>query len=247
MKRDFTLIELLTVIAIIAILAGMLLPALGKARESARQSECLNNLRGIGQAAIAYAGDWKERFPAVNPSFISGITETSTEDDCKPIYNAVFGNLCKQYMGADTRILNCPNADSRPTMPANYSMAGPAAGRKLTKVARPTTFPLYQDAYNDAITRKCQVWNKCMVPNDGDFVSNIAKKCAAGDLDVRDHVNAFADNHRSTIDFVFADGHTAKLRYEVAGWKQSDGSEFNNVAPTQMDVNEICYNIDGSY
>jgi len=61
-RKGFTLIELLVVIAIIAILAAMLLPVLAKARQKARQSVCMNNLKQIGLAVHMYLNDYNEYF-----------------------------------------------------------------------------------------------------------------------------------------------------------------------------------------
>lgn len=62
-RQGFTLIELLVVIAIIAILAAILFPVFARAREKARQSSCLSNLKQIGLAVHMYAQDYDERFP----------------------------------------------------------------------------------------------------------------------------------------------------------------------------------------
>jgi prepilin-type N-terminal cleavage/methylation domain-containing protein/prepilin-type processing-associated H-X9-DG protein len=64
MKRiGFTLIELLVVIAIIAILAAILFPVFAKAREKARQTQCLSNVKQMSLGILQYAQDYDECFP----------------------------------------------------------------------------------------------------------------------------------------------------------------------------------------
>ena len=60
-SKGFTIIELLVVVSIIALLIGILLPAIGKARDNARVNTSKSNLRQIGIAHKTYAADWADR------------------------------------------------------------------------------------------------------------------------------------------------------------------------------------------
>lgn len=77
-KRAFTLIELLVVISIIALLLGILLPALGAARETARNAKCLSNQRQIAVAMLAYGSDTEYLPPAKADEALDYIDRSGT-------------------------------------------------------------------------------------------------------------------------------------------------------------------------
>ena len=60
-RKGFTIIELLVVVAVIGLLVAILLPAIGRARESAQSTQSQSNLRNIGSAAAVYSVDFQDR------------------------------------------------------------------------------------------------------------------------------------------------------------------------------------------
>jgi len=104
--RGFTLIELLVVIAIIAILAAMLLPALAKAREKARQSNCISNLKQIGLAAFMYCDDNKEIYPNCTTYVNAATIGIGLSPQVEEWYT-----LLRPYI-TDTKIMACPSVNT---------------------------------------------------------------------------------------------------------------------------------------
>ncbi|MFZ2653547.1 MAG: prepilin-type N-terminal cleavage/methylation domain-containing protein [Victivallales bacterium] len=111
--NSFTIVELLVVIAIIAILAGLLFPVLGKARDKAKKTSCISNLRQLGIAVNTYAGNNTEILPmavrigasADDPMAINNMLEVQSKRafecpaDIEKIYEGMtfFGKYGSSY------------------------------------------------------------------------------------------------------------------------------------------------------
>jgi prepilin-type N-terminal cleavage/methylation domain-containing protein/prepilin-type processing-associated H-X9-DG protein len=185
-RRGFTLIELLVVIAIIGILAAMLLPALSKARQSAKRASCLNNIKEITLACAMYAGDNDECLPFAivlqyeSPYFIQ---DSSAAD---PYFQDIIGPQIANIPNHITQVFKCLNAQNiqggwlvatnacdyryncywaahdTKALPAGATSgpAGTAPGRRLSNVANASMAILISDfAYTN--------WQPSWLPHDG--------------------------------------------------------------------------------
>lgn len=189
----FTLIELLVVIGIIAILAAMLMPALGKAREKARQAECVNNVKQLNTAFMMYMSDNKGFFPFYTDGGWGARAEGGwVYYDGFPV--PVSGNFdvkrgtLYSYVG-NARVYMCPN-DHTGSL-CSYGVNSDTQGASITMVGNSSETPLLLE---EGSTRK--------TTNDGFF--NI-------DYTPRDYV---VNRHQKASVYGFCDGHVSWEKWE---------------------------------
>jgi prepilin-type N-terminal cleavage/methylation domain-containing protein/prepilin-type processing-associated H-X9-DG protein len=135
--KGFTLIELLVVIAIISILAAILFPVLARARENARRTACLSNMKQIGLALMQYVQDYDEMTPKGHPP--GGLVANFGE----PGAPGMFLNLLTPYTKS-SQIYACPSArpnegTQKPTARSDTSYFGNGAVMQRNSASIPNT------------------------------------------------------------------------------------------------------------
>lgn len=227
-RHGFTLIELLVVISIIALLIGILLPALGAARRTARSIKCASNVRQLGMACMMVKSDNKEEYPYMWVSDSDGFYRTWREQTWDYTGNAKEMYDCPEesehqfsagYNGRTTDdILDDAFVDEEVNLDGGYGAAnvhwvsndgaesvfGRSLGQETSdgRVQNPTRTVMFGDGYTTTAGTFYQWW----------IWSDAQSGNAAGydrDTEAIDLGNA---RHSDRSNYAFADGHVETLQ-----------------------------------
>jgi prepilin-type N-terminal cleavage/methylation domain-containing protein/prepilin-type processing-associated H-X9-DG protein len=198
MKRGFTLIELLVVIAIIAILAAILFPVFARAREKARQTACLSNVKQLALGCHMYAQDYDERFPCVQHRYGHSPTR-------------FWFQVIQPYV-MNEQVVVCP---SEPGTTPGYGWNYPHAGYRLDlghqlflgDIQYPSEMMLFGDSN----------------PGSYRYYLYCGPHWPGG---IRDDTNVVSERHNGGANFGYADGHGKWVRTSSILSTSADAQRF---------------------
>jgi prepilin-type N-terminal cleavage/methylation domain-containing protein len=228
-QRGFTLIELLVVIAIIAILAAILFPVFAQAREQARSTACLSNLKQLGTAITMYRSDWDSRGPFAGwPPSVTGVANTQ---NASSYYEGDWQFTIQPYLKSGM-VLHCPS-DKTPYLerPVSYLYNPYMADTRLP--APETAFPNAAEI--------CLVWEgygpvdsgNQQVPDTAPFPKTMYRQYAPWGYRARDLADPTHGlvRHRSGGNVIYFDTHAKYVAYGTGDTSAQRTQSINHAFP----------------
>ena len=221
----FTLIELLVVIAIIGILASILFPVFGRARENGRRAACQSNLKQIGLALMQYSQDYDETLVADWYAPESAPTETHPQSE--PVGRYKWMDAIYHYAKSE-QIFTCPSATGKAAIPwvyyarlttttenyGSYSiMHGYGANKsgKTPPVSHPSAGEIVRLSQADSPTTTAYVMDGSN--NDPAFYAQVSSA---------PNLLPLTERHLETLDVLYLDGHVKAMRLDVLNKRNAE-------------------------
>lgn len=240
-RRGFTLIELLVVIAIIAILAAILFPVFARAREAARQSACMNNVKQLTTGWTMYTNDYDE---CVLPYSTNG----GSTGVAFP-----WNRLIQPYV-KNTGILRCPSVQAFNGYAYNFILGG--NGRNMATFPLPAQSPVFADANGTNTANQALAF---IIPTGSSGARHDGRALAFPNDDPQYQANGWAGSnaaricawrHNEGANYGFADGHAKWMRHQlvtdaalVPQTCDIPGNNCNRMAPPMANLD---YDADGT-
>ena len=209
-RKGFTLIELLVVIAIIAILAAILFPVFAKAREKARQTSCLSNIKQVGLAIMMYAQDYDETLPM--KYFNTGVSGAILYPGGNPSSASIWPLPVHPYVN-NLQVWTCPSY--RYKWNGNYSGHCPYGindhidGYMIADIKSPASTIFTADSLSETNSMSYRITRNILFQSGTTLIRS-----------------AVDDRHNGGANFALCDGHAKWMSVPLEQQKVSGVQEF---------------------